>query len=189
MQPVCGIPGERIESAVKQLDELAAGESETIWLYPILFLCGLKYGITRFSAKELVGHIIDDELNEMTQRSLAVLLRISKSKSTKEDLKMAGLNSTDSAFAALKLAFVELESELPPTANNWLARRSRRGNFCRLAVSMGVRSVFESKSYPFLNGMTRAKFIFINGQNQDCGSNVKSAVESFIYDPSWALPP
>lgn len=188
MQPVWGIPGERIESAVKQLDELAAGASETIWLYPILFLCGLKYGITRFSAKELVGHIIDDELNEMAKRSLAVLLRIVRSRSTKENIRIAGLSSTDSAFVVLKLAFVELESELPPTVNNWLARRNRRENFCRLAVSMGARFIFEPKSYPFLNGMTRAKFIFVNEQNQDCGSNVKSAVESFIYDPSWALP-
>jgi len=149
----------------------------------------LKYGITRFSAKELVGHIIDDELNEMAKRSLAVLLRIAKSRSTREALKVAGWNSvTDSAFAALKLAFVELESELHPPVINWLARRNRRENFCRLALSLGVRFVFESKSYPFLNGMTRAKFIFVNERNQDCGSNVKSAVESFIYDPSWALP-
>jgi hypothetical protein len=49
MQPVCGIPGERIESAVKQLDELAAGASETIWLYPISLLSRLAFDDSDFS--------------------------------------------------------------------------------------------------------------------------------------------
>jgi len=49
MQPVCGIPGERIESAVKQLDELAAGASENEVSYFSSLLSRLAFDDSDFS--------------------------------------------------------------------------------------------------------------------------------------------
>ena len=188
MQPVCGIPGERITSAKMTLDGLACGAADSLWLCPILFLCGLKYGLTRFETTQLVGHIVDDGLAEITPHALKVLLAIAKADETKETFETLWPGSMGWEFGALKIAFIQLDHKLPENVKEWLSAGVMRENRCRLTVSMAVHSLFDSYSYPFLTRLSKAKFSFLNGENKDCGSEIQTLVSSFIYDPSWALP-
>jgi hypothetical protein len=149
MQPVCGIPGERIELAVRRLKELAGGLEDSMWLYPALFLCGMKYGLTRFSAEQPAGHALDDGLDEVAKRTLAVLIRSAKSGKMKQLLKSAGWQLEGSEYVALRFAYLELEDEIPATVSKWLQHGNEQENRCRLAIGMGARSLFDSHSYEF----------------------------------------
>ena len=188
MQPVWGIPSERIQTSTRRLKELAGGLEDSMWLYPALFLCGVKYAATRFSAEQPVGHVLDDGLNEAAKRSLAVLIRSAKSVRTKQLLKSAGWPIEGSEYVALRFAYLELEEEIPPTVSKWLQRGIEQENRCRLAIGMGARAPFDTHSVTFMRKFRRASFVFVNGENKDCGNEVKAIVERFSFDPSWALP-
>lgn len=188
MQPVWGIPSERIQTSTRRLKELAGGLEDSRWLYPVLFLCGVKYAATRFSAEQPVGHVLDDGLNEAAKRSLAVLIRSAKSVRMKQLLKSAGWPIEDSEYVALRFAYLELEEEIPPTVSKWLQRGIEQENRCRLAIGMGANALFDSHSFKFAGKLAKAKFAFINGENKDCREEVKAIVEGFTFDSSWALP-
>lgn len=188
MQPVWGIPSERIQTATCRLKGLAGGLEDTVWLYPVLFLCGMKYSATRFSAEQPVGHVLDDRLNEAAKRTLAVLIRSAKSGKMKQLLKSAGWRIEGSEYVALRFAYLELEEEIPPTVSKWLQHGNEQENRCRLAIGMGARAPFDTHSVAFMRKFRRASFVFVNGENKDCGNEVKAIVEGFSFDPSWALP-
>jgi hypothetical protein len=187
MQPVWGIPGERIENAIARLEDLRAGMSKTVWIDPVLFLCGLKYGMTRFDAGWLVGHVVDDGLGEATRLALPVLIRVAKSKEMRRDLRSLGLE-TGWEFAALRTAFATFERKLPPTVMKWVQRGDAEQNRRRLALSLGVRARFEPVSMEFVARVLGSRFTFVNGADRDCGDEVKAVVGDFQFDPSWALP-
>lgn len=188
MQPVWGIPSDRIQTAARRLKELAGGSEDEMWLYPWLFLCGMKYGLTRFSAEQPVGHTLDDGLDTATKRTLTTLIRIAKSRRIKEYLKLAGWQPPGSEFAALKFAYLHLEEQIPATVYEWLRCGDIKENRCRLAVGMGARVSFDTDTYEFAAKLRRANFVFKNFQQKDFREEVKAIVEGFSYDPSWALP-
>ncbi len=188
MQPVWGIPSDRIQTAARRLKELAGGSEDEMWLYPGLFLCGMKYSLTRFFADQPAGHILDDGLNEAAKRALAVLIRSVKSVRMKQLLKSASGRLEGYEYVALRFAYLELEEKLPPTVSKWLQRGNEQENRCRLAIGMGANVLFDSHSFKFAGKLAKAKFAFINGENKDCREELKTIVEEFCYDPSWALP-
>ena len=188
MQPVWGIPSDRIQTAARRFKELAGGSEDEMWLYPGLFLCGMKYSLTRFFADQPAGHILDDGLNEAAKRALAVLIRSVKSVRMKQLLKSASGRLEGYEYVALRFAYLELEEKLPPTVSKWLQRGNEQENRCRLAIGMGARVSFDTDTYEFAAKLRRANFVFINFQQKDLREEVKAIVEGFSYDPSWALP-
>ena len=148
----------------------------------------MKYGITRFSADQPVGHVLDDGLNETAKRALAVLIRYAKSGKMKQLLKSAGWRLEGSEYVALRFAYLELEEEIPPTVSKWLQHGDEQENRCRLAIGMGARAPFDVRSAAFVRKLRRASLVFVNGENKDCGNEVLAITEEFIFDSSWALP-
>ena len=151
-----------------------------MWLYPALFLCGVKYAATRFSADQPVGHTLDDGLNEAAKRALVVLIRSAKSREMKQLLKSAGWQLEGSEYVALRFAYRELEDEIPPTVSKWLQHGNEQENRCRLAIGMGARAPFDLRGFAFMRKLRHASFVFVNGENKDCGNEVKAIVERFF---------
>ncbi|HMJ91630.1 MAG TPA: hypothetical protein VK530_17545 [Candidatus Acidoferrum sp.] len=146
----------------------------------MLFLCGLKYLLTyRAVNGRRLTHYIDDGLRESVEKSLPIMVALSKQLQLDAPVGRISRAPVNVEFERISYAFLFFNNALPIEVRRWAAEPHHEAALIRLTFGMGVMARFAPESHTLVKRMME-KSLRLSPEEAD-------VLESFRWDASWSL--